>query len=142
MDGSSLLPSETEIHLVLTHDSTTRLLKDDEGDFAHEIERPVLSTMILPHYEDVNDLNPRSEPEGDPQISSVELGKSNIRGVTGLTEKGKHPASAQKRTRTTTQYTQTPPLLLAGEHAFVAAPDASRTSWTGVGLGQLPGRSY
>jgi hypothetical protein len=37
---------------------TTRLLKDDEGDFDHEIDRPGLSTMILTHSEDMNNLNP------------------------------------------------------------------------------------
>jgi hypothetical protein len=39
-------------------DVTTRLLKDDEGDFDHEIDRPGLSTMILTHSEDMNNLNP------------------------------------------------------------------------------------
>jgi hypothetical protein len=80
---------------VLTHDSTTRLLKDDEGDFAREIERPVLSNLILPQCEDVNDLNPRSETQVTPQISSVEFGKSNIRGGTGTTDKGKTPVTVQ-----------------------------------------------
>jgi hypothetical protein len=46
---------------MVSHVSTTRLLKDDEGDFAHEIERPGLSTMILAHREDMNNLNPGSE---------------------------------------------------------------------------------
>ena len=79
MEGSSLLPWQAGLNLVLPLGSTTRLLKDDEGDFAHEIERPGMSTMIVPHCEDAKDLNPRSEPQVAPQISSVELAKSNIR---------------------------------------------------------------
>jgi hypothetical protein len=79
MEGSSLLPWQAGLNIVLPLGSTTRLLKDDEGDFAHEIERPGMSTMIVPHCEDAKDLNPRSEPQVAPQISSVELAKSNIR---------------------------------------------------------------
>jgi hypothetical protein len=41
---------------------------------------------------------------------------------TGTTDQGKQPAVAQKkRTRKTTQDTQTQPLLFADEHVFVAA---------------------
>jgi hypothetical protein len=40
---------------------------------------------------------------------------------TGTTDQDKQPASAQKkRTRKTTQDTQTQPLMLTNEHVFVA----------------------
>jgi hypothetical protein len=89
IEGSSLLPWLAELNVVFTwladlnvvlpHGSTTALLKDDEGDFAHEIERPGMSTIIVPHCEDGKGLNPSSEPQVATQISSEELGKSNIR---------------------------------------------------------------
>jgi hypothetical protein len=103
---------------------TTRLLKDDERDFTHEIVRPGLSTMILAHYEDMNNLNPGSESQVRPHISSVELGSSMEEqhvSDTGTTDKVKQSVGVQKkRTRKTTEDTQTQPLLLVGDHLFVA----------------------
>ena len=53
-----------------------------------------------------------------------EMSAAKQAGGKGETEKGKHPAVLKKRTRTSSQATQTQPLLLAADAPFAAALEA------------------
>jgi hypothetical protein len=56
--------------------STSSPLRDDEGVYAHEIVRPGMSTIIIPLYGDLNDLNPSDEPQMTPKSTGVDRQKS------------------------------------------------------------------